>query len=242
MCKSLVERPEESIFDTEMGGIQKMKNLVMLILLTALGCGGNDNAVGPQSDMDNLARLRREMEMQRAPAPIDKDGIPEKSDQTSDENVADAFNKEWSRLEGIYDSEYERLGGKKKEKTTSDVKSSELASDSEWERLATILVRDVKPGMSAERVRSLMGPPHEVNEHDVAGKHIVIWTWKKGDDPENSFIHLDVTAGSVQAGGSLGYDIRKGFKTKLPSYNVGGPEERAKLKQTLENLGVEVEE
>jgi hypothetical protein len=118
--------------------------------------------------------------------------------------------------------------------------SDRYASSSEWKRLAEVLVKDVKVGMSAEQVRSLMGDPHDVNEHHVAGKQIVIWTWKKQEDPQNSFIHLDVSGGVVTGGGSTGYDIRTGFKTKLP-YG-GTAEERATLKTTLERLGVQVEE
>jgi len=244
-----------------------MKSHYSLLVVLAIGCGGDIEEASTESDMEKLAELRHEMESQRSShTGFDEGRNPDRplvpEGESIDEafnsgrsSIEDAFNRGRSSVGDAYDREYERLGGKKtpstaqtpagekmKSSTTKSPATGGAASDSQWERLATILVRDVKPGMSAERVRSLMGQPHEVNEHDIAGKHIVIWTWKKQDDPENSFIHLDVTGGIVQAGGSPGYEIRSGFKTKLPAYNVGGPKERAKLRRTLERLGVEVEE
>ena len=123
----------------------------------------------------------------------------------------------------------------------NDDSSSNFATDSEMERIFAALVQEVEVGMTTDQIRTLLGKPHEVNEHNVLGKQVVIWTWKSQKDPDNNFIHLDVSGGTVKGGGSPGYDVRTGFKMKLPSHNLGGADERERLKETLEGLGVEVE-
>ena len=67
-----------------------------------------------------------------------------------------------------------------------------------------------------------------------------IWCWIDAEQPKTSFIHLSFENGVLQLGGTGGYDIRTGFKTKL-SKNLS-PDEKVHMRKTLEQGGFTVEE
>ena len=108
------------------------------------------------------------------------------------------------------------------------------------------LVNRIKPGMTKKQVEAILGTPDEEDEKDLgelnpakAGQTLEIWTWRDIEDSKN-FIILSFVNGRLQDGGTPGYDIRKGFKSKLPS-NLN-PQEKAKLKGAAKKAGIEVDD
>lgn len=82
------------------------------------------------------------------------------------------------------------------------------------------LVERIKPGMSTNQVKSILGVPDKTEAKDLgklnpqkAGQTLEIWTWRDKSDSK-SFIMLSFVNGSLEDGGTPGYDIRKGFKSK----------------------------
>jgi hypothetical protein len=84
------------------------------------------------------------------------------------------------------------------------------------------LVDRIKPGMAKAEVEAILGNPDQQEKQDLgkinpakAGQTLEIWTWRDKAD-STSFIMLSFINGRLEEGGTPGYDIRKGFKAKLP--------------------------
>ncbi len=105
------------------------------------------------------------------------------------------------------------------------------------------LVSRIRPGMKTDQVEAILGTPDDTEEKDLgdfnpqkAGQTLEIWTWR-GDREDQPSILLSFVNGKLQDGGTPGYDIRKGFKSKLPS-NMD-PNEKKRLKDAAKKLGIE---
>jgi hypothetical protein len=86
------------------------------------------------------------------------------------------------------------------------------SSQEEMNRLFEILFKQVRPGMSSDRILALMGPPHKKEQKDlsdIGGQVMEIWTYHLVSD-ENNFIILIFKGGVLDSGGSPGYDIKTG--------------------------------
>jgi hypothetical protein len=108
------------------------------------------------------------------------------------------------------------------------------------------LVNRIRPGMTTDQVEAILGTPDDTEEKDLgelnpqkAGQTLEIWTWK-GDTEDQPSILLSFVNGKLQDGGTPGYDIRKGFKSKLPG-NMD-PNERKKLKEAAKRLGIDTDD
>ena len=108
------------------------------------------------------------------------------------------------------------------------------------------LVNWVTPGMPKKQVELILGMADESDEKDMgelnpqkAGEILDICTWH-GDTESQSPIILSFVNGRLQDGGTPGYDIRKGFSSKLPSNMT--PEEKAKVRNAAKTLGINTED
>lgn len=108
------------------------------------------------------------------------------------------------------------------------------------------LVNRIRPGMTKDQVEAILGTPDDTDEKDLsdfnpqkAGQILEIWTWRDIED-EKKFIMLSFVNEKLQEGGTPGYDIRKGFKSKLPS-NMN-PDEKRKLKDAAKRLGIDTDD
>lgn len=82
------------------------------------------------------------------------------------------------------------------------------------------LVGRIRPGMTTAQVAAVLGTPDETDEKDLGefnpqkqGQILEIWKWTDSED-EKKFIMLSFVDGKLRDGGTPGYDIRKGFKSK----------------------------
>ena len=108
------------------------------------------------------------------------------------------------------------------------------------------LVNRIRPGMTTKQVEAILGTPDDTDEKDLgelnpqkAGQTLEIWTWK-GETESQSSILLSFVNGKLQDGGTSGYDIRKGFKSKLPG-NMNANDKR-KLKDAAKKLGINTDD
>ncbi len=108
------------------------------------------------------------------------------------------------------------------------------------------LVSRIRPGMKTDQVEAILGTPDDTEEKDLgdfnpqkAGQTLEIWTWR-GDTEDQPSILLSFVNGKLQDGGTPGYDIRKGFKSKLPS-NMD-PNEKKRLKDAAKKLGIDTDD
>ena len=113
------------------------------------------------------------------------------------------------------------------------------------ERFKALVFR-VKPGMSKEQVEAIIGMADESDDKDMgdlnpqkAGQMLDICTWH-GETESQSSIVLSFVNGRLQDGGTPGYDIRKGFSSKLPD-NLS-PSEKARLKEAAAKLGIRTDD
>jgi hypothetical protein len=113
------------------------------------------------------------------------------------------------------------------------------------QRYKTLVAR-IRPGMTTNQVEAILGTPDDSEEKDLgefnpqkAGQMQEIWTWRDIED-EKKFIMLSFVNGKLQDGGTPGYDIRKGFKSKLPG-NMDS-NERKKLKDTGKRIGIDTDD
>ena len=126
--------------------------------------------------------------------------------------------------------------------------SSNLAMRSRPTRLLTdeqryeALVSKIRPGMTTAQVAAVLGQPNDKKRQDLGdlnptkrGQILEIWTWET-----KATIMLSFVNGTLQDGGTPGYDIRKGFKSKLP--NNASPAEEAKLRDAARRLGITIRE
>lgn len=116
----------------------------------------------------------------------------------------------------------------------------------DMEQRYKILVNRIRPGMTKDQVEVTLGTPDETDEKDLgdfnpqkAGEMQEIWTWRDIED-EKKFIMLSFVNGKLQDGGTPGYDIRKGFKSKLPD-NMDS-KERKKLKDAAKRIGIDTDD
>ena len=92
--------------------------------------------------------------------------------------------------------------------------ASEGVSKAEMEKLfEALLTKNVKPGMTANQVKAILGEPHEITRNVPNTQNFEIWKWRQkgGDD---NFIMLGFENGVLVSGGSPGYDIEKGFRLR----------------------------
>jgi hypothetical protein len=108
----------------------------------------------------------------------------------------------------------------------------------EMETKFKALVNQVRPGMSSANVAGILGQPTKVELIEFNGKKVEIWEWK-GRDTSNSFIMLNMENGVVTKGGTLGYDIKTGFKATLPKGL--SPSERKRREKAAKALGIKIE-
>jgi SmpA / OmlA family len=83
-----------------------------------------------------------------------------------------------------------------------------------------VLVNRIRPGMSKDQVEALLGTPDDAEEKDLgelnpekAGQTLEIWKWTDSVD-EKKFIMLSFVNEKLKDGGTPGYDIKTGFKSK----------------------------
>lgn len=83
------------------------------------------------------------------------------------------------------------------------------------------LVNRIRPGMTREQVENILGPADEEKENDLgefnpekAGQILTILTWQGDEDSNSPSIILSFVNEKLQDGGTPGYDIHKGFKSK----------------------------
>jgi len=102
---------------------------------------------------------------------------------------------------------------------TADAPDAELM---DMEERYKALVNRIRPGMTTKQVEAILGTPDDSDEKDLgelnpqkAGQTLEIQMWK-GESESQSSIVLSFVNGKLQDGGTPGYDIRKGFKSKLP--------------------------
>jgi hypothetical protein len=100
------------------------------------------------------------------------------------------------------------------------------------------LVKQVQPGMSTSRVGDMLCRPTKVEIKDVLDSYFEFWCWNERDNPD-SFIMLSIEDGCVSAGGTPGYDIKKGFIANLPKGL--SKSEREQRKDALDSTGFTVE-
>lgn len=129
--------------------------------------------------------------------------------------------------------------------SSSDDDIREMPVLDDEERLKALVLR-IKPGMTTRQVESILGTPDDTEEKEpvegyphMAGKKFELWTWS-GDGEDQPSIVLSFLNGKLQDGGTPGYDIRKGFKSKLPG-NMSA-DEKKKLKDAAKKLGIATED
>ena len=96
--------------------------------------------------------------------------------------------------------------------TAEAVDENRTISKSEMEKLYEKLINQVRVGTSVQELKSLLGDPTEINDHDLNNKVFSMWTWASSDDSD-AIISLIIEKGAVTRGGTPGYDIRTGFKS-----------------------------
>lgn len=113
------------------------------------------------------------------------------------------------------------------------------------------MILKIKPGMRAAAVESLMGKPtlRQKLDKEAAktapllfprGRDIETWAWVDADEPNEYFIIFTFVNGVLESGGSGGFDIKTGFKQKLPK-NISSADKQ-RLKQALGRVGIKAEE
>jgi hypothetical protein len=151
---------------------------------------------------------------------------------------------------------WEKVVPEKKWPLLNDKRRQEIASPNneslsdadlmDMEERFKALVNRVKPGMSKEQVEAILGLADESDEKDMgdlnpqkAGQMLDICTWH-GETESQSSIVLSFVNGRLQDGGTPGYDIRKGFSSKLPD-NLS-PSEKERLKEAAAKLGIRTDD
>ena len=115
------------------------------------------------------------------------------------------------------------------------------------EERGNVLVHRIRPGMTRDQVEELLGLADEEKEDDLgefnpekSGQILTILTWNANEGSDFPSIKLGFINDRLKDGGTPGFDINRGLKSKLPT-NMN-PQEKAKLKAAAKKLGISTED
>jgi len=111
----------------------------------------------------------------------------------------------------------------KKEEEEKGERPESIESPNSHKEVPLVRLLQVRPGMSEQSVKAILGDPHEVDEKMVKGvsglgspsRSLLTWTYNPNSD---KYIVLLFEHGRLQDGGSGGYNIKKGL-TVQPELN-----------------------